>query len=124
MGGKVQAQPVQTLQVDGVIEKYLSGLEAQPAFQAALQRSLAGYQPSDVFDQLKQDRGRQEVRNMPAVSSAAHELMEATLARVLTAGDLPHAAEAGTEECPHHFSIALCQQCAAPWQHHWLRAQC
>ncbi len=111
-------------QVEGVVEKYLSGLEAQPAFQTALQRSLAGFQPSDIVDRLQEDQACQKVHKMPAIQLASHVYDDDTLTRGLTAGYLSHAAEAGTEECPYYISIAVCQQCAAPRQHHRLRAQC
>ena len=81
-------------QVNGVVEKYLSGLEAQSAFQAALQRSLAGYQPSVFVDRLQQDRECQKVRNMPTKHAPPH-VTEGTLTYIVTAGDLSHAAGAG-----------------------------
>ncbi len=72
--GNAQATPqlVRDSQVEGGVAKYLSGLEAQPAFQAALQRSLAGLQPSDIVDCLQEDQARQKVRNMLAVLLASH----------------------------------------------------
>ena len=123
--GNAQTSPqlVRDSQVEGVVEKYLSGLEAQPAFQAALQRSLAGYQPSDILDRLHKNQARQKVRKTLAILLASHVCNDDALTRGLTAGYLSHAAEAGSEECPHHISIAVCQQCAAPRQHNRLRAQ-
>lgn len=29
-------------------------------------------------------------------------------------------ARGGQEECPHHFGIAICQQCSTSRQHHWV----